>query len=73
MSVRPFILREWYIYHSLKMNGHMAAMLKDRQWVEITGTIKKEYYREFRGDGPVIYATKVVPAEKPKEEVVLFN
>ena len=56
-----------------KCVSDMAAMLKDRQWVEITGTIKKEYYREFRGDGPVIYATKVVPAVKPKEEVVLFN
>lgn len=56
-----------------KCVSDMAAMLQDRQWVEITGTIQKEYYREFKGDGPVIYATKVVPAEKPKEEVVLFN
>ena len=56
-----------------KCVSDMAAMLKDRQWVEVTGTVQKEYYREFKGDGPVIYATKVVPAEKPKEEVVLFN
>lgn len=56
-----------------KCVSDMAAMLKDRQWVEITGTIQKEYYREFRGDGPVIYATRVVPADRPEEEVVLFN
>lgn len=56
-----------------KCVSDMAAMLKDRQWVEITGTIQKEYYREFRGDGPVIYATRVVPADQPEEEVVLFN
>lgn len=56
-----------------KCVSDMAAMLQDRQWVEITGTIQKEYYREFKGDGPVIYTTKVLPAEKPKEEVVLFN
>lgn len=56
-----------------KCVSDMAAMLKDRQWVEVTGTIQKEYYREFKGDGPVIYATRVVPTEKPKEEVVLFN
>ncbi len=56
-----------------KCVSDMAAMLQDRQWVEITGTIQKEYYREFKGDGPVVYATKVVPTEKPKEEVVLFN
>lgn len=56
-----------------KCVSDMAAMLKDRQWVEITGTIQKEYYREFKGDGPVVYASKVVPADRPKEEVVLFN
>lgn len=56
-----------------KCVSDMAAMLKDRQWVEITGTVQKEYYREFRGDGPVIYADKVLPADKPEEEVVLFN
>lgn len=56
-----------------KCVSDMAAMLKDRQWVEITGTVQKEYYREFKGDGPVVYAAKVIPAERPKEEVVLFN
>lgn len=56
-----------------KCVSDMAAMLKDRQWVEIIGTIQKEYYREFKGDGPVIYATRVVPADRPEEEVVLFN
>ncbi len=56
-----------------KCVSDMAAMLKERQWVEVTGTIKKEYYREFQGEAPVIYAEKVVPASKPKEEVVLFN
>ena len=57
----------------VKCVSDMAAMLKDRQWIEVTGTIKKEYYREFQEDGPVVYATKVVPAQRPKEEVVLFN
>ncbi len=56
-----------------KCISDMAAMLKDRQWVEVTGTIKKEYYKEFKGEAPVIYAEKIVPASKPKEEVVLFN
>lgn len=56
-----------------KCVSDMTAMLKERQWVEITGTVKKEYYREFKGDGPVIYATKVIPSTKPEEEVVLFN
>lgn len=56
-----------------KCVSDMAAMLKDRQWVDVTGTIKKEYYKEFKGEAPVIYAERIVPASKPKEEVVLFN
>lgn len=56
-----------------KCVSDIAAMLKERQWVEVTGTLKKEYYKEFKGEAPVIYAEKVVPASKPKEEVVLFN
>ena len=27
--------------------------LIDRQWVDVTATIKKEYYPDFEGDGPV--------------------
>ena len=56
-----------------KCVSDMAAMLKDRQWVDVTGTIKKEYYKEYKGEAPVIYAERIVPASKPKEEVVLFN
>lgn len=56
-----------------KCVSDMAAMIKERQWVEITGRVEKEYYKEFKGDGPVVYATKVIPTTKPKEEVVLFN
>lgn len=50
----------------------MAAMLTDRQWVIVTATIKSEYYREFKGNGPVLYATKIEPAKQPEEELVYF-
>lgn len=49
-----------------------APNLKDREWVTITAKIKCEYYEEFEGDGPVLYAQKIEKAEKPKEEVVYF-
>ncbi len=46
--------------------------LKDREWVTVTAKIKREFYQEFDGDGPVLYAQKIEKAEKPEEEVVYF-
>ena len=46
--------------------------LKDREWVTVTAKIKCEFYEEFGGDGPVLYAQKIEKAEKAKEEVVYF-
>lgn len=50
-----------------------AKNLKDRQWVMVTGTIDKEYYPEFEGEGPVIKATKVAMTSPASEELVYFN
>lgn len=50
-----------------------AKVLRDRQWITVTGTIEKEYYPEFEGEGPVIKATKVDKAKPAEEEVVYFN
>lgn len=50
-----------------------SKFLKDRQWVTVTGTIDKEYYEEFEGDGPIINATKVDVAKPAEEELVYFN
>ncbi len=50
-----------------------AKVLKDRQWVMVTGEIGKEYYPEFEGEGPVIKAIKVDTAKPAEEELVYFN
>jgi len=47
--------------------------LSDRQWVIVEGTIGKEYYPEFEGDGPVIKADSVVLTAPAAEELVYFN
>jgi uncharacterized repeat protein (TIGR03943 family) len=47
--------------------------LKDRQWVDVTGVIDKEFYPEFEGEGPVINATKVDTAKPAEDELVYFN
>jgi uncharacterized repeat protein (TIGR03943 family) len=46
--------------------------MKDREWVTVTAKIKCEYYPEFEGEGPVLYAQKIEKAEKADEDVVYF-
>lgn len=55
-----------------KCNSMETPNLKDREWVKVTAKIKSEYYPEFEGDGPVLYAQKIEKTEKPEEEVVYF-
>ncbi len=50
-----------------------AKILKDRDWVMVEGTIDKEFYPEFEGEGPVIKATSVAMTDPAEEELVYFN
>lgn len=48
--------------------------LVNREWVEVTGTVKLEFHREYRGKGPVIYAEDVKEnVTPPEEDIVYFN
>lgn len=47
--------------------------LRSRQWFEVTATMKVEYQREYKGKGPVLYATKMIPAQEPADKLVYFN
>lgn len=49
-----------------------ARNLETRQWVKVRAKIKLEYWQDYGGEGPVLYAEEVVPAE-PIEEVVTFG
>ncbi|MDO4271119.1 MAG: GTP-binding protein [Eubacteriales bacterium] len=50
-----------------------AKDLELRQWVRVTASITVEALPEYRGEGPVLHALEVLPAEKPAEELVYFN
>ena len=50
-----------------------AATLNDRDWIIVEGTIGKEYYPEFQGEGPVIKADSVVKTGPAKDDLVYFN
>lgn len=47
-----------------------ARRLENKDWVEVTAQVKNEYWSDYNGKGPVLYATEVVPASPAKEEVL---
>ena len=57
---------------ALVCKGEGLEKFKDRAWVEITATVKKEEDRAYEGVGPVLHVTEIHECEKPKEEVVSF-
>ena len=57
---------------ALVCKGEEQAKYKNRDWVEITATVKKEQSDAYQGEGPVLYLTDIHPCEKPQNEVVSF-
>lgn len=50
-----------------------AGALKQRDWVEVTATVNREYWKDYDGEGPVLHAISVVKTKAPKEEVISFS
>ena len=57
---------------ALVCKGEGLEKFKNRQWVEIQATVKKEQYQAYDGEGPVLYVTGVKPCQKPDPENVSF-
>ncbi len=49
-----------------------AAGLKQKDWVKVTAEVHKEYWEDYKGEGPVLYAVKVEPTKAPKNEIISF-
>ncbi|MDE7060263.1 MAG: GTPase, partial [Lachnospiraceae bacterium] len=47
--------------------------LKNRSYVYVTADIRVEFYKEYRGKGPVLYATAIESAPEPEDKLVYFN
>ena len=51
--------------------GYDVKDIPERTWVEITAVCRVEHWDPYgEEDGPVLHVERVVPCEKPKEEVV---
>ena len=49
-----------------------ADTLKEKEWVEVTASVSKEYWADYKGEGPILHATSVVKTKAPKEEIISF-
>ena len=47
--------------------------LKEKDWVEVTAGVKKEFFSEYEREGPVLTATSVVKTAEPKKPVIDFQ
>jgi len=47
-----------------------AENFENGTWVKVTAVVKFEYWADYNGEGPVLYATEVEPAKAPKEEII---
>ncbi len=53
--------------------GEQANYFKMREWVKVTAEIKCEYYKEYEGEGPVLYLKKIELTQKPQEHLLYMN
>ena len=49
-----------------------AIKLKSYDWVKVTGEIKIEKSKFYRGAGPVLHVTEITETEKPEQPVATF-
>lgn len=50
-----------------------AAALKQKEWVKVTATVSKEYWEDYKGEGPILHAISVEKTKAPKDEVISFT
>lgn len=50
-----------------------AGALKQKEWVKVTATVSRQYWEDYKGEGPILHAIKVEKAKAPKEEIISFN
>ena len=46
--------------------------VKSRDWIMVTGTIKNEYCKLYRGKGPVIHVEEIAVTSPPEKELATF-
>lgn len=50
-----------------------AGALKQKEWVKVTATVTKEYWEDYKGEGPMLHALSVEKTRAPKDPVISFS
>lgn len=50
-----------------------AGALKQKEWVRVTAKVAKEYWADYKGEGPMLHAVNVEKVKAPKDPVISFN
>ena len=50
-----------------------ASALKQKEWVKVTATVSKEFWADYKGEGPILHAVSVEKTKAPKEEIISFT
>lgn len=48
------------------------GLFAERDWVKVTAVVKREYFADYGGEGPVLHAVSVTKAKQPKDPVISF-
>ena len=59
-----------FLGFACKFDG--AKDLPEKSWVRVTAEVKMENFAGYKGEGPVLYANKVVSTKEPKVPVIDF-
>ena len=57
---------------ALVCRGEGLENFKDKEWVKIHATVKKEKCDAYQGEGPVLYVSSIAATTKPDPEMVSF-
>lgn len=49
-----------------------AQSLANKEWVQVTAEVKKEYFADYKGEGPVLNAISIEKVKAPEEEIISF-
>lgn len=50
-----------------------ASELKQKEWLLVTAVVHKEYWADYKGEGPVLHAVSIEKIKAPKNEVLSFS
>lgn len=57
----------------MKCKTKEAKNIAHKSWISIKARVKKEFAKEYHGDGPVLYPVSIEPATEPEDGLVYFN